>query len=292
MYDKLRKDIKSTTLKISEADKLDFTEWNDFRKSNFGYLTLSTTSGISVDSFYKELSSEYPGMFDEDIHITVGDQLREMVDVLAKLKPKEYELTDEEYAETLEDVTTDILSQTIELANDMGYIDTVDEVEVSTVGYNVDFWDKWFTKAEEYGIIPKGENPTRDIDVPKKITKDKLVSQFARTMLEAGVTPDTAVSEFEKRVLDGTMTHEVVTNNSAREWAVNQIKYHGFEEALNTWSVYTRDGNVGKKELALGMELYNQCITNGDVTNAMKIAAELVAEGTRTGRCNGKKSIC
>ena len=147
-----------------------------------------------------------------------------------------------------------------------------------------DLFDLWEQKNKEFGTIKKGENPARDIDVPKRITKDKLVSQFARTMLEAGVTPDTAVSEFEKRVLDGTMTHEVVTNNSAREWAVNQIKYHGFEEALNTWNIYTRDGNVGKKELALGMELYNQCITSGDVTNAMKIAAELVAEATHAGQ--------
>ncbi len=147
-----------------------------------------------------------------------------------------------------------------------------------------DLFDLWEQKNKEFGTIKKGENPTRDIDVPKKITKDKLVSRFARTMLEAGVTPDTAVSEFEKRILDGTMTHEVVTNDDAREWAVNQIKYHGFEEALNTWSVYTRDDNVGKKELALGMELYNQCITNGDVTNAMRIAAELVAEATHAGQ--------
>ncbi len=157
----------------------------------------------------------------------------------------------------------------------------VSDIRFSLEGDDIpDFLELWDEYIDKYGTIPKGENPTRDIDVPKKITKDKLVSQFARTMLEAGVTPDNAVSEFEKRVLDGTMTHEVVTNNSAREWAVNQIKYHGFEEALNTWSVYTRDGNVGKKELALGLVLYNQCITNGDVANAMKIAAELVAEAT------------
>ena len=147
-----------------------------------------------------------------------------------------------------------------------------------------DLFDLWEQKNKEFGTIKKGENPTRDIDVPKKITKEKLVSQFARTMLEAGVTPDIAVSEFEKRVLDGTMTHEVITNDSARQWAINQIKYHGFEEAMNTWGVYTRDGNVGKKGLALGMELYNQCITNGDVTNAMRIAAELVAEATHAGQ--------
>ena len=168
--------------------------------------------------------------------------------------------------------------------------DKLENVNTESINFSLeddgepDLFDIWKSKVSEFGAMPKGENPTRDIDVPKKIAKDKLVSQFARTMLEAGVTPDAAVSEFEKRVLDGTMTHEVITNDSARQWAINQIKYHGFEEAINTWSVYTRDGNVGKKELALGMELYNQCITNGDVTNAMKIAAELVAEATHAGQ--------
>ncbi len=47
-----------------------------------------------------------------------------------------------------------------------------------------DLFDLWEQKNKEFGTIKKGENPTRDIDVPKKITKDKLVSRFARTMLE------------------------------------------------------------------------------------------------------------
>ena len=158
------------------------------------------------------------------------------------------------------------------------------EVKFSISDNNSDFWNEWLRLAKEFGVIPKGENPTRDIDVPKKITKDKLVSRFARTMLEAGVTPETAVSEFERRILDGSMTHEVVTNDGARKWAIDQIKYHGFKEAMNTWNVYTRDNNIGKKELALGMELYNQCITNGDVTNAMKMAVELAAEATHAGQ--------
>ena len=147
-----------------------------------------------------------------------------------------------------------------------------------------DLEDLWEFAKSKYGTVPKGEIPARDVDVPKKINEKDVVSLGARTMMEAGVTPDWAVSEFEKAILDGTMTHEVITNKKAGAWAKKQIESLGFAEALNSWNVYTRDGKVGKKELALGMELYNQCITNKDVHNAMKIAAELVAEATNAGQ--------
>lgn len=147
-----------------------------------------------------------------------------------------------------------------------------------------DFLELWDEYIDKYGTIPKGEKPARDVDVPKKVSEKDVVSRFARTMLEAGVTPDWAVSEFEKAIVDGEMTHEVITNKKARAKAIRQIEYLGFEEALNRWTVLSESGKVGKDELALGMELYNQCVTNKDVHNAMKIAAELAAEATRAGQ--------
>ena len=147
-----------------------------------------------------------------------------------------------------------------------------------------DLFESWEEAVETYGAIPKGENPARDIKVPQQIGEKKVVSQFARTMLEAEVTPDENISDFEKAIMDGEMTHEIITNKKAQGWAKKQIEHLGFEDALNKWSVLSDSNKIGKKELVLGMELYNQCITNGDVHNAMKIAAELAAEATRAGQ--------
>ena len=122
IYNNLRKEIKSTKIRISEVDKGDFTEWNDFRKQNFGYLTISNKEGIPVDSYYKELAQEYPGMFDESTHMAVGDQLRNIVDTLRDLKPKEYDLSTEERNEMLEEVANEVILRSINLADDMGYI--------------------------------------------------------------------------------------------------------------------------------------------------------------------------
>ncbi|MEG2669073.1 MAG: hypothetical protein RR957_01275, partial [Oscillospiraceae bacterium] len=73
---------------------------------------------------------------------------------------------------------------------------------------------------EKYGAIPKGENPIRAVKVPKRTSKTNAVSYFARTMLEAESTPDTAISEFEKKIMGGNMVHEVITDKSAKEYAL------------------------------------------------------------------------
>lgn len=134
-------------------------------------------------------------------------------------------------------------------------------------GGNDGFSDEWHEKIDTYGAIPKGEKYVREVDVPKKISEKNVVSRFARTMVEAGVTPDETVSEFEKAVLDGKMSHEVITNKKVQEHAKEQIEYLGFKEALNRWTVLFETGKVGKQELVLGMELYNRCITNKDIRN-------------------------
>lgn len=93
--------------------------------------------------------------------------------------------------------------------NDTGK--AIDKVDYSLEGDDIpDFLDLWNEHIETYGAIPKGEKPAREIDVPKKISEDEPVSYFARTMMEAGVTPDDVLSEFEQAILDGEMSHEVI----------------------------------------------------------------------------------
>ena len=146
-------------------------------------------------------------------------------------------------------------------------------------------YDKAFAQLlERYGSIPKGERPAREISVPKKIAKDRPVSQFARTMMEAGVTPDETVSEFEKMILNGTMTHEVITNKSAQEHAEERINYLGYEDALKEWDSLVENDKVDKNVMALGMLLYNTAVTNKDTRTAMKLASDLVGNATKAGQ--------
>lgn len=88
MYSNLKNTIRTTDIKISDADKADLDRvggYNQFRKYNFGKLRLSK-DGVSVDVFYQELSSQYPEMFPEDINHP-ADQLIVISDAMDSIKP-------------------------------------------------------------------------------------------------------------------------------------------------------------------------------------------------------------
>lgn len=131
-------------------------------------------------------------------------------------------------------------------------------------------------------IIDFSNNILQKADIVKCFNKNTH-NKFPLKIKEGNLSYNT-VSEFEKAIIDGTMTREVITNNGAREYAVNKIKDEGFNGAVKSWQDAVEGGKVDKNKMALGMELYNQCITNKDIKNVMKIAAELAVEATHAGQ--------
>ncbi len=139
--------------------------------------------------------------------------------------------------------------------------------------------------VSKYGRIKEGENPYRETAVPRKIDKDRYVSRFARTMVEAGVTPNEALSEFEERILSGDMTYERITDEKAKNYAEEKIKRRGFLKSLEDWDeMILSNQRIGKNEMAFGQMLYNQCINAKDAKHAMKIAADLATIATQAGQ--------
>jgi len=86
--------------------------------------------------------------------------------------------------------------------------------------------DEYDELIEKYGAISRGERPHRDVQVPKKTSKDKKVSQTVRTILEAGATPDEAVPTIEKMVEDGIFSYETYSDKQAINDADSYIKCH------------------------------------------------------------------
>ena len=139
--------------------------------------------------------------------------------------------------------------------------------------------------VSKYGRIKEGEKPYRETAVPRKIDKDRYVSRFARTMVEAGVTPNEALSEFEERILSGDMTYERITDVKAKNYAEEKIKRSGFLKSLEDWDeMILSNQRIGKNEMAFGQMLYNQCINAKDTKHAMKIAADLANIATQAGQ--------
>ncbi|MCH5211746.1 MAG: hypothetical protein J1G06_01910 [Oscillospiraceae bacterium] len=117
-YDMLRKEIKGTKISVSEQTKSDIPDWNDWKKANFGKLTISN-DGIPVDSYYRELMEQYPQFFDETLEMTQADQLEKIVDVLDNIKPREIELTADEKQAVIDEIASDIIDKAMQLEDDM-----------------------------------------------------------------------------------------------------------------------------------------------------------------------------
>lgn len=73
--------IRKTKIKINDALKNQITDYNEFRKDNFGKLNLSN-EGIDIDSYYQELSEQYPQYFGSST--TSADMLYELSDFMNK----------------------------------------------------------------------------------------------------------------------------------------------------------------------------------------------------------------
>ncbi len=72
--------------------------------------------------------------------------------------------------------------------------------------------DKWI---EQYGAIPAGEKPTRDIPMPVRTEASKKLSQTVRTVLEARVTPDTEVPTIENLTTKGVYSYTPYADKAA-----------------------------------------------------------------------------
>lgn len=88
-YKDLREQIKDTKIMIADQDKADLAStggYNNFRKKYFGRMKLGK-DGISIDSFYQELSGQYPDLFNTEI-THPADQLMQIGNVLDMTQPQ------------------------------------------------------------------------------------------------------------------------------------------------------------------------------------------------------------
>ena len=79
-YKPLKDRLRNTAVMLSEQDRADIPDWNNARKNMFGVLRIVNQGGMTVDQFYEELASDYPGMFPTDIRHP-ADRLQRMYEV-------------------------------------------------------------------------------------------------------------------------------------------------------------------------------------------------------------------
>lgn len=129
---------------------------------------------------------------------------------------------------------------------------------------------------KQYGAIPKGEKPARDILLPRKTEAGKNVSQTVRTILEAGATPDELVPTVENLVASGDFSFDSYTDDQAMSDAESRIRKVGWAQALVDWEKSVDKGEVTKANTALGWALYNNAANSKDTKTSLGILDKMV----------------
>ena len=155
----------------------------------------------------------------------------------------------------------------------------------SSVGAAEGGFDPYSKMVNDYGAVPEGENPARVVDVPKSTNGEDRVRRGARTFMESGITTDEMIPSFEQEVANGTFSYNVKTDKSALNNAVRTINKKGWQGAMEQWEDVT-DGRrtASKDDIVLAETMYSAAVKSGDTQTAMRLAAEIAAEGTRAGQ--------
>lgn len=90
-YKPIKEHLRGQKITLNEADRANFADWVDFRKSTFGVLRIVNEGGLPVDIAYSELSDMAPELFPRDI-THPADQLRRMAEVGSQIRRTEQTL--------------------------------------------------------------------------------------------------------------------------------------------------------------------------------------------------------
>ncbi len=143
--------------------------------------------------------------------------------------------------------------------------------------------------SAKYGSIPYGEEPRARVDnIPKSIDGKTRVSQFARTMIEAPITPDSFVKELEQGVLDGKFSRAIVTDPDALAKAQNSLDsstgYKKLYDEKFTKELYDLKASNIKDKFAMGKLIYEEAIKTGDEETATRVTGDLTTLANLSGQ--------
>lgn len=187
-YTELRDTLRKTTLRLSENYWNDIDDFNELRKSYFGSVKLSKTTGVQIDTFYQELAETHPGLFDAQEYTNEVDQLYNILEVVESIKPYVEEYSEGEIAEFRDTIAKDVLQMSYDLAQKKTFADLKHEEKMKAV-------DK--VKAERNALMKKQKDRMKSrldkkdafyknkINDIKQQNKDKKEKKYYTSRIEA-----------------------------------------------------------------------------------------------------------
>ena len=119
---------------------------------------------------------------------------------------------------------------------------------------------------QQYGSIEPGENPAREINVPKKDTGNRNVGRGARTIFEAEATPESRLGNLKAAVVNGQLGYVPVTNDARSTNAARSIAKNGWKKSVGDFLGAVNSGKVDADTIALGAHLLNEAGNSPEAT--------------------------
>ena len=274
----IKKLIRNTKLNTTYV-KGQITDYNNFRKSNFGKLKLGK-DGMSVDSFYQELSELYPMYFDSEIS-TTADQLERMAEVVNEDTTYLLDTIDNEtmdyYARTIHNAIAlnEITKQTKKIPLGEAPIEDASNTnEISPIrqAFENKVRESSREVEKELGYIP--QDPTRaetyirnNMEIarqeaakvleerPTQKNKEKRLAAVAViNLVDKGYYISKLARETNNRQLDALWDNTLLSGAQAQE-VIGEGRYRFNEEAKtyekvgdSVYEIYEAIENTGKKQ--------------------------------------------
>lgn len=304
----IKKYLRNTKIDISNI-KNEITDWNDFRKGNFGKLRLvNDNSALKVDQVYKEMLSMYPGYFDENISNPV-DQLITLsewrnIESEELIKPINYKLTNNDLKETanyilnateylkslkdsnkssfsnLDDIAPVISNNVTDIAPAITPPNHIspnnDDISPIVLKEN----KKVMNPTEISNLKPKDASTTPQLS-NKRLDKGNKESSFYKNITQTSQAyNETARKEISNN--DNVKYYQSVTNEQSLQEATKRLDDGGESEVIN-W-VQKESKNANATDVAEGWILLKRYQDIGDYNGMVEVAKKMRDIATKSGQ--------
>ncbi len=117
--------------------------------------------------------------------------------------------------------------------------------------------DNLSSMADEYGRIPQGESPARDVTVPVSTDGETKVRRTVRTAMEAEATPKEMIPHIEESIVEGNFNYKQKKNAKTMEAAREWVERRGdVTKAYEDW-ISEKNRRLNADMIARGFIIYN-----------------------------------
>ena len=245
--------------------------------------------GSKSKPYYLNITNPLRTTYDADCHVVAGMFRRAGIEIPFKIRPDTSMLEfvkkfgNQKFSETLRKLGYD----GVIVSGEECVIYEPEQAKLTSNEFPTSAPDMRYQLSEidklvgEYGSIPPGENPAREVEVPRKTSAKMKVRQFVRTVLESKQLTDDMVQNVDEEILKEALSYVPISDKEAMRQAKNKV-HTDMADAYRQWTAVA-DGKAiaGKREFALGEALLTAAAEDGNRMQVVRLTAELAVEATR-----------